>query len=400
MNSLKICKLHPRIFTPEMPARPAVTEIYGKYLPKMGHDVTWICPSDENNIRKRQYKNLEIITIPRVTSGGLLNKTWDIINYYKTLREKFEGVDRKKRFDIVQVRNSIDYSFLLMNSLKDETPFVFQYSFPKSRYKYEENMLRYVMGFRDSLLIFPILKRSDFVFPISKRMKKDLVQKGIAKSKMMPVPMGVDEKKFSPGIKSDSVIDKYNLKDKIVVGYVGSMSTRRVNALKKLIHGFEKVINNFSESTLLMIGDGSGKGRLMEVTKQLGIGENVIYTGQVPYSKVPHYTSASDIILSLVPDFPIYQESSPTKLVEGMACGKPVVANREIPDHREVIYESEGGKLVDLKPTSIANGIIYLIENPDVREDMGEKGREWIVENRSYGEIAKEIEKVYYDLID
>jgi len=399
MKPLKICKLHPRIFTPEMPARPAVTEIYGKYLPKMGHEVTWLCPSEENKIQKREYKNLDIITIPRATSGGLLNKAWDIIQYYKTLRKKFKTIDRKKRFDIVQVRNSIDYSILLMNSIRDETSFVYQYSFPKSRYRYEENPLRYLMGFRDSILVYPILEKSDFVFPISKWMKNELVQKGISKSKMMPVPMGVNPNSFSPKLTGKKIIEKYSIYSKNILIYVGGMQTNyRFKPLKKLIYAFRQVLADNPDTILLMVGSKNEK--LIELSHKLGVDENIIFTGKVPYAKVPDYLSASDINLSIMPDIPLFETSSPTKLVEGMAAGKPVVANREVPDHVDVINKSEGGVLVDLEPGSISEGITHLLENPNLRKEMGKKGRKWVVENRSYGKIAKKIEKVYYDLID
>lgn len=67
-------------------------------------------------------------------------------------------------------------------------------------------------------------------------------------------------------------------------------------------------------------------------------------------------------------------------MFEYMAMAKPVVANEEIPEHKEVFEESGGG-------ISVPFGA------------MGRKGREWVVRNRTYEILARQVEERYLELL-
>ena len=76
-----------------------------------------------------------------------------------------------------------------------------------------------------------------------------------------------------------------------------------------------------------------------------------------------------------------------------------VVANEEIPEHEEVIKESGGGVLVRFEAESFVDGIIELLDDSDKARGMGGKGHEWVVENRSYENMAREVEKRYFEVL-
>ena len=76
-----------------------------------------------------------------------------------------------------------------------------------------------------------------------------------------------------------------------------------------------------------------------------------------------------------------------------MAMGKPVVANEEIFEHKEVLEQSNGGILVPFDEEALANAIVELLNNQERAVKMGQQGREWIVKNRSYEILAKQVEK-------
>jgi len=72
---LNICLLLNKPYDPNMPARPAVIEIYGKCLPGLGHNVTWIMPAKEgvNTVQKKEF-DISIYVIPRYTGSSLFIK--------------------------------------------------------------------------------------------------------------------------------------------------------------------------------------------------------------------------------------------------------------------------------------------------------------------------------------
>ena len=149
---------------------------------------------------------------------------------------------------------------------------------------------------------------------------------------------------------------------------------------------------------LLMVGDGGDRTQLKKLSQRLGIKENVIFTGQVPRSQVPEYIAVADVGVSPIPPLPIYQVSSPTKLIEYLGMGRAVIGN-DIPDQKEVINNSGGGICVRYDEEEFARAIIELLNDQKKAKEMGRKGREWVVRNRSYDILANNLEQRYFGLV-
>ena len=81
-----------------------------------------------------------------------------------------------------------------------------------------------------------------------------------------------------------------------------------------------------------------------------------------------------------------------------MACGVPVIA-LNVAGYRETIKNKENGFLVDLSAKEIAKKIIYLLENPDVREEMGKNGRRWIEAKWTWGKQIKILNSLLEEFI-
>lgn len=89
---------------------------------------------------------------------------------------------------------------------------------------------------------------------------------------------------------------------------------------------------------------------------------------------------------------------SPLKLCEYLACGKPVIASRI--SGLEVLEEENCGFLVNPEdPQALAIRIIELLRNPELRHKMGENGRKYVVENRSWESVAKKVAQVCEDAV-
>ena len=148
-----------------------------------------------------------------------------------------------------------------------------------------------------------------------------------------------------------------------------------------------------------MVGDGNDKFNLEKLASSLGLQNDVIFTGQVSYFDMPDFIAASDVCLCPVPPLAIYKVSSPTKLFEYMAMRKPVVANEEIPEQKEIIEKSGGGILVKFDAESFAKGIMELFNDIKRMEEIGRNGYKWVVKYRSYENMAQEVEKKYYEIL-
>jgi glycosyltransferase involved in cell wall biosynthesis len=65
-----------------------------------------------------------------------------------------------------------------------------------------------------------------------------------------------------------------------------------------------------------------------------------------------------------------------------------------------VIEQSTGGILVSYTPEAFADAMIGLLNNPEKAAEMGQRGRQWVVENRSYEVLARQVERGYMALLN
>jgi glycosyltransferase involved in cell wall biosynthesis len=404
MNSkrLNICLLLPTPFDPTFPSRPAVTEIYGKYLPSFGHKVTWVTPSLKKGRRIYELflNKVHVYTIPHPLASSLPLKIFNFILYYIMEYKLLTTIFKEEKYDIIQVRNDVFGALLAVHiKIKYKIPFVFQYSFPKGVYKVQKPEKAYSLYFGkfESYITKYILHKADLIFPISKWMKTELIKEAILESKMMPLPMGVNQELFSENKNGMKIQEMYKLKGAQIIIYVGPLDKLRQTDV--IIHAFSKIRKHRDNVKLLMVGKEDDKTNLEELASTLGIQADIIFTGQVPYFDVPDYIAAADICICPVPPLDIYKVSSPTKMFEYMVMRKPVVANEEIPEQKEVIKESGGGVLVKFEDESFAKGIIELLDNQERAKEMGRKGHEWVVKNRSYENMARQVEEIYLELL-
>jgi glycosyltransferase involved in cell wall biosynthesis len=97
--------------------------------------------------------------------------------------------------------------------------------------------------------------------------------------------------------------------------------------------------------------------------------KNVICLGKIEYDFIPGVIALSDVCLSILDDNRVYQMSPPQKVIEYMASGKPVIANR-IQTHTMLITDEYDGFLTESNPQTISDRILFLKSNPEVYKQM------------------------------
>ena len=121
-----------------------------------------------------------------------------------------------------------------------------------------------------------------------------------------------------------------------------------------------------------------------------GISENVIFTGLVPYKKIPQHIAAMDIVLAPYSELDFFYYS-PLKIFEYMACGKAVVTTG-IGQILDLIKDGETGLLCE--PDNIdemISKINSLIFDDSKRVTMGKAARQYIINNHSWDAQAQRL---------
>lgn len=176
----------------------------------------------------------------------------------------------------------------------------------------------------------------------------------------------------------------------IVVGNVARFNFQKGH--QYLIKAIPYVLKKHPRTKFLLVGDGELRGKMESLVEELGIKDNVIFTGF--RENVPKILKIMDIFI-----LPSLWEGLPIVLLEAMASKKPIVAT-DVIGNKEVVVDGETGFLVPSKdPKKLAERIIALIENKPLRKKFGENGRRRVEEIYSLNRMVKETEEVYHEAL-
>jgi glycosyltransferase involved in cell wall biosynthesis len=235
------------------------------------------------------------------------------------------------------------------------------------------------------------MPRADRIIVVTPRLKEVLrAEYGVPENKIAVIENGANTELFKPGDAQGARRELNLSQSDNYICFVGSLA--RWQGLEYLINALPRVLQACPNTRLLVVGDGEMKTELVELARHLDLANKVIFTGRVSYPDVPTFINASDVCV--VPKKPMGTGFSPLKLCEYMACGRPVVATRT--DGFEILEENNAGLLVNPENSQeFGDAIINLLRNPELRKQMGENGREYVVENRSWQSVATRLAEVF-----
>jgi glycosyltransferase involved in cell wall biosynthesis len=275
------------------------------------------------------------------------------------------------------------------------------FPFPESRQATTRKRLRelplYLRGLLEEFLLYrAILPASDRVFVQSAQMKRDLERRGVPGRKMSVVPMGVDLAHFAV---APSRTERAS--SAATISYLGTLSSER--QLVVLIDMLSVLRNDFGmDARVLLVGDGNrpaDRAALLKRAAELGVEEFVRITGFLPRAEALAELRTADVCISPFFPTPILLSTSPTKLIEYMALGIPVVAN-DHPEQSLIVSQSRAGLCVPWGVRGFAEAIARIMRmTVQDRELMGRRGRAWVEENRTYAKIANDVENDYMALL-
>jgi glycosyltransferase involved in cell wall biosynthesis len=93
---------------------------------------------------------------------------------------------------------------------------------------------------------------------------------------------------------------------------------------------------------------------------------------------------------------PSYREGLPKVLLEAAACERAIVAT-DVPGCREIVRNGDNGLLIPAKdPAALAEGIVTLLQNPELRRRMGMRGRQLVLNEFTVEHVAARVIQVYH----
>ncbi|MCO5120103.1 MAG: glycosyltransferase family 4 protein [Burkholderiaceae bacterium] len=380
--------------------RVDVTVLFGKFLSRLGVASDLVTLREPG--RQVDWGGGEVFGPP--ASGGRFR-----INLAALLND-FRGLLRiGPRYDMVLVRDKPLFTLWawLVSRLRG-VPFAYWMSFPlpESALEFARErgpsigLFRWLIVYGRGLLSYwtlykVVLPRADIAFVQSDEMLRTLQARGIRMRHAVPVPMGVDREAIERIMARDDTDIEPTAADWLArartfetVVYLGTVEENR--RLELALEAFATVLRVRPEALLLIIGNADEPGdieKLKTLARELGIASRVIFTGWLDMATAWQLVRAARVGFSPCPRGVLYDVASPTKAVEYMALGLPVVAN-DLPDQAFVIGRSGGGLCTPLEPDAFAAAMIELLSDPEAARRRGQAGRQWALENRNYDRLA------------
>jgi glycosyltransferase involved in cell wall biosynthesis len=240
-----------------------------------------------------------------------------------------------------------------------------------------------------------VYKKADGLIVVTEGIKDYLVSRNIDENKIKVVSNGANTDLFKP-ITDFSILSQFRKEielddDEQVILFVGNLAPWQ--GVDNLIKAAPMVLEKCIRTKFMIIGDGIMELPWRNLISDLGLESNFIFTGRVNYESVPYYINISDICAcpTNVNSYVSSEGGSSLKILEYMACGKPVITGDVKGDADLVVDSNAGLAVVSENHCDLASSLIYLLKNEELRIQMGNNAREAIVEKYSWLKAAEKI---------
>jgi glycosyltransferase involved in cell wall biosynthesis len=240
------------------------------------------------------------------------------------------------------------------------------------------------------------LRAADTVIVISNVLKNYYAELGIPEEKMHVIPNAADPNKFRPAPKDRELAEKYQLADKVVVGWIGSLVGW--SGVESLMDTARHILSIRPNVCFMMVGGGKNQEFFRKELQTGALASRVILPGTVPHSEVPRYLSCMDVVLAPYPKLEFWYASS-MKIFEYMAAGKAVVATA-VGQVAEIIEDGINGYLFDPDSGSeLREKIELLVDSSEARHRVGERARRDIEEKWNWENNAKKMIALFEEVL-
>ena len=209
------------------------------------------------------------------------------------------------------------------------------------------------------------INESDGVTAVSRNLRDDTQEQFSIRRDIEVIPNFIDLSRFNRHNKEHfrKAITPNN--EFLITHTSNFRKVKRVDDVMRIFHGISKKF----PSKLLLVGDGPERRNLETLSRELDLGQDVIFLGK--QDAIEELLAVSDLFL-----IPSQSESFGLAALEALACGVPVIASN-VGGLPEVVKEGHSGflrKVGDVE--SMVTAANSLLENPEKLAEFRENARE------------------------
>lgn len=234
---------------------------------------------------------------------------------------------------------------------------------------------------------FPINRNYDAVIQVNPEQWKWMTKVGVKKNNIFLVPNSIPKDMFMK-VSNKDLIKKYNLKNKLVISYLGRI--QKYKGLDQVIKVMPDLIKANKNIIFLAIGKDAGDmGRLNKLAEELKVSKNVIFTGLLSHEDKLKALDVSEIAV-----LPSEWEAFGIGLLESMSRGNAIISTKT-EGGKFIVQDGINGYLYDYKDLiSLKSKLLTLIRDNSLRKKIINNNLK-LSKNYSTENITTKLENVY-----
>ncbi len=237
----------------------------------------------------------------------------------------------------------------------------------------------WLIGLYERFWLPALLRRADAIITSSNFVRDSLLR-----------PFQLKCTTINPGVDTDRFIPSQQRVASCVL-FVGSLNRSAGHkGLAPLLDVVRELCGSRPELQLMVVGAGDGRADFEQRCRELGIESHVQFRGRLDGSElVEAYQSATALAL------PTSNDSFPMVLLEGAACGLPLVAY-DVGSIADIVKDQETGYLVQVGDVvSLKERLARILDDPAMARHLGAAGRSMIASGRSWAHVGNQTQAVF-----
>ncbi|WOE41675.1 glycosyltransferase family 4 protein [Acinetobacter chinensis] len=235
-------------------------------------------------------------------------------------------------------------------------------------------------------------KKADFVFSNLFNAVEHMQTRGLDRDKFHWIPNGISLEEVTHREPLNIDIINQIPNDKFIVGYTGTIGV--ANAIDDLIEAAKSLAKQQKDIHFVLVGAGKEKEDLVNKVKSLGL-SNVTFIDAIPKKQIQSMLSCFDVCYIGWQKNSLYRFGiAPNKLPEYLFSAKPII--HAFSGKGDVVELANAGIRIEAEdPELIVDAVIQLYSLSDSeRHEMGDNGKNYVIQNLDYTKIAEKLVNV------
>ena len=232
----------------------------------------------------------------------------------------------------------------------------------------------------------------DHIIAVSNGVAGALTKGGVEPDKITRVHSVTDAKRYQKKGSEDKIRSEFGLDEGTnIIAVIAQLIERKGHRF--LLQAMPKILESFPKTVILVLGEGQLEGNLRELAASLGIQDKVIFAGF--RNDIGELLSITTVLVH-----PATMEGFANCVLQAMAAKVPVVVSA-VGGMPESVHDGVNGILIPPKDVdALADAVMRLLGDPDLRRRMGAAGRQIVEEQFSVDGMVNGVIDVYNKVLN